>query len=150
MTVVIILKNYHFRIIIKNLTKCNILSTFALTIYGKFTHIIKKNCVLGPWPRTLCPRLHLRSNRTQCCQRLATAATFPQKELCCPATMTLRWAPPTRYTLQRNAASIMKDLITCTAYSMFNTLRQHMRSHEFNSAVKCWISGRNSSPKLSL
>ena len=25
-----------------------------------------------------------RSNLTQCCQRLATAATFLRKELCCP------------------------------------------------------------------
>ena len=52
-----------------------------------------------------------RSNQTQCCQRLATAATFLRKELCCPGAMTRRWAPPTRYTLRRNAASIMKDLI---------------------------------------
>ena len=52
-----------------------------------------------------------RSNRTQCCQRLATAATFLRKELCCPGAMTQRWAPPTRYTLRRIRASIMKDLI---------------------------------------
>jgi len=25
--------------------------------------------------------------------------------------MTRRWAPPTRYTLRRNTASIMKDLV---------------------------------------
>ena len=36
MAFVIILKNYYFRIIIKNLTKCNILSTFALKNYRKF------------------------------------------------------------------------------------------------------------------
>ena len=52
-----------------------------------------------------------RSNRTQCCQRLATVATFLQMKLCCPDTMTRKWAPPTRYTLRRNAASMMKDLI---------------------------------------
>ena len=51
-----------------------------------------------------------RSNRTQCCQRLATAATFLQKELCCPGAMMRRWAPPTRYTLQRITASIMKEM----------------------------------------
>ena len=50
-----------------------------------------------------------RSNRTQCCQRLAATATFFQKELCCPGAMT-RWAPQTRYTLWRKS-SIMKDLI---------------------------------------
>ena len=47
----------------------------------------------------------------QCCQRLATAATFLRKELCCPGVLTRRWAPPTRYTLRRNPASIMKHLI---------------------------------------
>ena len=52
-----------------------------------------------------------RSNQTHCCQRLATAATFLQKKLRNPGAMTWRWAPPTRYTLRRNTASIMKDLI---------------------------------------
>ena len=47
-----------------------------------------------------------RSNRTQCCQRLATAATFLRKELCCPGATTRRWAPQTRYTLRRTTASI--------------------------------------------
>ena len=42
--------------------------------------------------------------------RLATAATF-RKKLCCPGAMTRRWTLQTRYTLQRNAASIMNDLI---------------------------------------
>ena len=32
-------------------------------------------------------------------------------KLCCPGAMTRRWAPTTRYTLRRNTASIMKDLI---------------------------------------
>ena len=45
MAVVIILKNYYFPIIIKNLAKCNILSTFALKNYGKFTpHNLEKLC----------------------------------------------------------------------------------------------------------
>ena len=52
-----------------------------------------------------------RSNRTQCCQRLTTAATFLRKELCCLGAMTWRWAPLTRYTFQRIIARIMKDLI---------------------------------------
>ena len=39
------------------------------------------------------------------------AATFFRRKLCCPDAMTLRWAPPTRYILRRNTASIMKDLI---------------------------------------
>ena len=52
-----------------------------------------------------------RSNRTQCCQRLATAAIFVQKKMCCPGAMMKRWAPPTRNTLQHNTASITKDLI---------------------------------------
>ena len=51
-----------------------------------------------------------QSNQTQCFQRLATAATFLRKELCCPGAMTQRWAPQTRYTFRHNTASIMKDL----------------------------------------
>ena len=52
-----------------------------------------------------------RSNWTQCCQRLAAALTFFRKELCCPGAMTRRLAPKTPYTLWRNTASIIKDLI---------------------------------------
>ena len=51
-----------------------------------------------------------RSNRTQRCQRLTTAATFLWKELHCQGTTTQRWAPQTLYTLRRNTASIMKGL----------------------------------------
>ena len=59
MAVVIILKSYYFRIIIKNLTKGNILSTFALKHYGKFTnHNLEKLCPRF-LPQTLCPQLHL-------------------------------------------------------------------------------------------
>ena len=47
----------------------------------------------------------------QYCQRLATAATFFQKEKCCLGAMTRRWAPQTRYMLQRNTASLKKNLI---------------------------------------
>ena len=36
------------------------------------------------------------------CQRLAIAATFFRKKLCCPGAMTPRWAPPNRYTLRRD------------------------------------------------
>ena len=39
------------------------------------------------------------------------AATFVQKELCCPGAMTWRWALPTRYTFQRITGSTKKDLI---------------------------------------
>ena len=42
-------KNYYFRIIIKNLTKCNILNTLAFKHYGKFAdHNLEKFC-----PRSL-------------------------------------------------------------------------------------------------
>ena len=51
-----------------------------------------------------------RSNRTQSCQRLTTAATILQKKLCCPGAMMRRWAPQTRYTLRRNTANITKNL----------------------------------------
>ena len=46
-----------------------------------------------------------------CCQRLATAATLLLKEQCCLGAMTRRWAPQTRYMLQRITASIMKNLM---------------------------------------
>ena len=52
-----------------------------------------------------------RSNRTHYCQRLATAATFLQKKLCCPCVMTRRWAPPTCYTFRRSTARLMKHFI---------------------------------------
>ena len=48
---------------------------------------------------------------TQCCQWLATTSTFLRKELCCPGAMTRRWTTPSRYSLQRITAIIMKDLI---------------------------------------
>ena len=64
-----------------------------------------------------------RSNRTQCCQGLATAATLLRKKLCCPGAMTRRWASQTRYTLRRNSASIIKDLISFKRLS----LRSHKR-----------------------
>ena len=44
-------------------------------------------------------------------QQLATAATFLWEDMCCPGAMTQRCAPLTRYTLWRNTASIMEDLI---------------------------------------
>ena len=47
----------------------------------------------------------------QCCQRLATAATFIRKEQCCLGAMMWRWAPQTHYMLQRNTTSITKKLI---------------------------------------
>ena len=43
-------RKYCFQIIIKNLTKCNILKTLALKNNGKFAEHNEKNCVLGPWP----------------------------------------------------------------------------------------------------
>ena len=43
--------------------------------------------------------------------RLATAATFLQKTLCCLGVMTRRCAPPTRYIFLHNTASIIKDLV---------------------------------------
>ena len=55
-----------------------------------------------------------RSNRSQCCHRLATAATF-RKELCCPGSMTRIWAPPTCYTLRHNTVRIMKGLFLVTS-----------------------------------
>ena len=64
-----------------------------------------------------------RANRTQCCQRLATAATFLRMKLRCPGAMTRRLAPPTRYSLRRNTASIMKDLI-CHLNKIDNVLKQ--------------------------
>ena len=49
-------------------------------------------------------------------ERLATAATILRKELCSPGAMTLRWVPPTHYTLRRIIASVMKHLICSRNY----------------------------------
>ena len=48
------------------------------------------------------------SVKLESCQRLATAATFLRKELCCPGAMSQQWAPQTRFTLRRNTARVMK------------------------------------------
>ena len=63
------------------------------------------------WSRRSEVQISSGSNRTRCCQRLATDVTFLQKELCCPGAMTRGWAQHTRNTLRRNTTSIMKDLI---------------------------------------
>ena len=52
-----------------------------------------------------------RLNPTQCCQWLATAATFSSKGTVLSGRKMRRWAPQTCYTLQRNTASIMKNLV---------------------------------------
>ena len=48
------------------------------------------------------------SVKLESCQRLATAATFLRKELCCPGAMSRQWAPQTRFTLRRNTARVIK------------------------------------------
>ena len=60
-----------------------------------------------------------RPNRTQYCQQLATTATFFQKKLCCPNAMTWIWAPQTLYTLRRNTANIVKNLIKTALVFLF-------------------------------
>ena len=59
---------------------------------------------------------------TQCCHRLATAATFLRKELSCSGSITRRWAPQIRYMLWRSTASIMKDVI-CLLYFLENWVK---------------------------
>ena len=108
MAVVIILKNYYFRIIIWNLTKWIIFSTFALNNNGKFTQHKLEN---------LCPR-----------SLASTISVLGHKRVC------------RRYTFRRKEASIMKHLIWLQYAVRLNKLHQHVRSNEFNRAVKCWIS----------
>ena len=60
MAIIVIFINYCFRTIIKNLTKCNVLNTFAFKVMENKPDIIKKKImflVLGhdhscPWPET--------------------------------------------------------------------------------------------------
>ena len=71
----------------------------------------------------------------------ATAATFLRKELCCPGAMTRRWAPQTRYTLQRYTESIMKDLIFTTRMLRSDRFRvfkssSHPKSEGFHDTIK--------------
>ena len=75
------------------------------------------------------------SNRTQCCQQLATAATFLQVEPCCPGAMTRRWTPQTCYTLPHNTASIMKDLILILCHVQA-TQSSHTISHTHKRIMK--------------
>ena len=85
---------------------------------GLFSKIIASWRLAGtrsPLEREAEIQISGRSNRTQCCQRLATAAVFFQKELCCPGAMMWRWALRTRYTLWRNTANVIKDLIKVLA-----------------------------------
>ena len=72
-----------------------------------------------------------QSNRTQCCQRFATAATILQKKLCYPGAMTRRWAQQTRYTLWRVTASIMKDSISYRWSKSFADFVDRNESHRF-------------------
>ena len=68
----IILKNYYFRMIIKNLTKCNILKTFALKNNGKFAdHNLEKLCPRSLALATTIPVLGLEKTRS-----LALASDF--------------------------------------------------------------------------
>ena len=65
----------------------------------------------------------IRSNWTRCCQRLATTATFLWRKLFCPGAITWRRAPQTRYTLQSNTASVMKNSILIWYSNCFKNLR---------------------------
>ena len=60
-----------------------------------------------------------RSNSTQSCQQLATAATFLRKKLCCQDTITTRiWGPLNSLHALHNLASVMKDLIYLTVIAL--------------------------------
>ena len=179
MAIVIILKNYYFRIIIKNLTKCNILSTLALKNFGKFTyHNLGKLCprslastifVLGLeravleksvlslglgffWVLGL-ERWVLDSSSGQI-EHSTVNGSPPLRHFfnrsCVARRNDGEMGPLTCYTLRRNAASVMKDLIWLQYTVGLNKLLQHVRSNEFNSSVKCWIRRRNSLLKWSL
>ena len=52
MSFIIVYKNDHIQIIIKNLTKCSTLNTFALKNYGKFAAHNLEN-ILCPWSSPL-------------------------------------------------------------------------------------------------
>ena len=78
------------------------------------------------------------------CQRLATAATFLRKKLRCPGAITRRWAPPTRYTLRRITASVMKkkdlnvetvnfNFLTSSVSAQVQTSTDYMDANFFNS-----------------
>ena len=104
------------------------------------------------------------SNRTQCCKRLATAATFLWKELCCLGAMTRRRAPPIRYTLWRNTDNITKLWIWLEAFLAVNDTQARSQDLEkggglFWKSEKCandldsnfhwsWISFRRFVRKL--
>jgi len=65
---------------------------------------ISKKCACLVWGRSKV-QIPNRPHLAQCCKWFATASTSTQ------AAMRWRWAAQTRYTLQRNTASIMKGLV---------------------------------------
>ena len=77
-------------------------------------------------------------------QRLATAATHLGNELCCPGAMRRRWVTPTRHTLRRITASIIKDLICILNRSgvledTFEILGLEASSPQTNSTILCTV-----------
>ena len=97
----------------------------CLFIYSISKHFENRDCFYalhGPVSQAvMCSSLERKisgtnldqSNRTRCCQRLATAEIMLRREMCCPGAMTRKLAPQIRYALRRNTASIIEDLIFC-------------------------------------
>ena len=85
------------------------------------------------------------SNRTQCCQRLATAATFFRKELCCPDAMSRGGARKLITSFRSNTAGIVKnDLIDLTILCTPKQLNRKVKHTKYSPKGKRRISDRSS------
>ena len=113
-----------FSDILHNLKKLPIGETFKYFVYKCFITYKSQYCKYGMYRlyrpvgravmRSLLEQRSVVQHWTRCCQRLTILATFLRKELCwCVARQRIvsEMGPPTRYSLRRKAATIMKDLI---------------------------------------
>ena len=135
----LLFKKIFFRIIIQHLTKCNILSTFALKNYRKFfEHNLEKLCpqsltsivsffglervclrkvsvwpriFLNPWPRRLCNSTPPLVKSNAVLSTVRHHCDISSKGAVLPGRNDAEMGPPTHYMLWHNAASIMKGLI---------------------------------------
>ena len=147
-------KNYYFRIFIKNLTKCNVFSTFAPKSYGKFIeHNIEKLCPLplasavsvlglervcprkvGPWPQIFFEFLALnvvsstpslvKSNKMLPMTRYH--CNISSKGAALPGRNEGEMGLANSLHASRNATSIMKDLYELQYTVCLNKLCQYM------------------------
>ena len=109
---------------------------------GKFSSISVREIDQAVSVRLLSGRSELpisgRSNQTQCCERLATAATLLRKELRCLKAQWRRDGPGNSLHASRNTASMIKDSF---GYEKFRCHVSALVKKETNSSLKPILHG---------